>query len=251
LRSAFNTERCGENAALKMVDQRREHLARFYSLLDRLEKNLGARTLTECSGRMDWPSRGVYFFRESGEGRTDTGKGPRIVRVGTHALKAGSGTKLWTRLSQHKGQTGTGGGNHRGSIFRLIVGAALSSRDGYEFPTWAKGNTASREVRAGEHFLECEVSRIIGNMPFLWLSLQDEAGPQSLRGFIERNSIALLSNYNKPPLDPPSQVWLGRHSDRERVRNSGLWNSNHVDESNDPAFLNELDCLISAAGSSS
>src|SRR5438034_6383323 len=178
-----------------MADQRREHLMRFYSLLDRLEENLaGARTLTECSGRMNWPNRGVYYFRESGEARTDTGRGPRIVRVGTHALKAGSATKLWTRLSQHKGQPGTGSGNHRGSIFRLIVGAALTKRTRYEFPTWGKGNTASREVRAGERVLECEVSRVIGNMPFLWLSLQGEAGPQSLRGFVERNSIALLSN---------------------------------------------------------
>jgi hypothetical protein len=131
------------------------------------------------------------------------------------------------------------------------VGAALSKRDGYEFPTWGKGSTASREVRAGERVLECEVSRIIGNMPFLWLSIQDEAGPQSSRGFIERNSIALLSNYNKPPLDPPSQGWLGRHCDRERVRHSGLWNSNHVDESYDPAFLDELDRRILAVGSSS
>ena len=182
---------------------------------------------------------------------SDTGRGPRIVRVGTHALKAGSGTKLWTRLSQHKGQPGTGSGNHRGSIFRLIVGAALSNRGGYEYPTWGKCNTASRDVRAGERVLECEVSRVLLNMPFLWLSLQDEAGPQSLRGLIERNSIALLSNYNKTPLDPPSQGWLGRHSDREKVRRSGLWNSNHVDESYDPGFLDEIDRRISAAGSSS
>ncbi len=233
-----------------MNDERREHLIRFYSLIDRLEKNIaGARTLAGCSGRMDWPGRGVYFIREFGEGRTDTGQGPRIVRVGTHALKTGSSTKLWTRLSQHKGQSRTGGGNHRGSIFRLITGAALSKRDGYEFPTWGKKNiTASREVRAGESVLECEVSRVIGNMPFLWLSIQDEAGPQSLRGFIEQNSIALLSNYNKPRLDPPSQGWLGHHSDRQRVRESGLWNSNHVDQKPHPAFLTELDSLISAAG---
>jgi hypothetical protein len=236
---------------LKMADQRREHLMKFYSLLDRLEQSLsGARTLMECSGRMDWPSRGVYFFRETGEARTDTGSGPRIVRVGTHALKTGSATKLWTRLSQHKGQLGNGSGNHRGSIFRLIVGAALSNRDGYQFPTWGKGSTASGDIRAAERDLEYEVSRVIGKMPFLWLSLEDEAGPQSLRGFIERNSISLLSNYKKPPLDPPSESWLGRHSDRERVKNSGLWNSNHVDESYDSAFLDELDRLISATGSS-
>ena len=235
-----------------MPAERREHLTKFYSLLDRLDECIGgARTLAACSGRMDWPKRGVYFFRESDETRSDTGDGPRIVRVGTHALKAGSGTKLWTRLSQHKGQPSTGGGNHRGSIFRLIVGKAIVQRDGREFPTWGVGNTAKADVRKGELALECEVSKVIGNMPFVWLPLEDEAGPESRRGTIERNSIALLSNYNRPPLDPPSQGWLGRHCDRERVRRSGLWNSNHVDESYDPAFLDELDRLISETGDAS
>lgn len=206
--------------------------------------------MTDCSGRMSWPKRGVYFFREPGENRTDTGEGPRIVRVGTHALKSGSGTKLWTRLSQHKGQQSTGGGNHRGSIFRLIVGASLISRDGRDLSTWGDGNTARGDVRSCELALECEVSLVIGAMPFVWLSLEDEAVPESRRGYIERNSIALLSNRNKVALDSPSREWLGRHCDRDRVRESGLWNSNHVDESYDPAFLDELDRLASETATS-
>jgi hypothetical protein len=232
-----------------MSDPRLQHLVRFYSLLDRLERNIhGERRLAECSGRMDWPHRGVYFFRESAENRTDTGNGPRIVRVGTHALKAGSGTKLWTRLSQHKGQPSTGGGNHRGSIFRLLVGTALIGRHGYDFPTWDVGNSASGDVRKGELALERDVSGVIGTMPFLWLSLDDEAGPASQRGYIERNLIALLSNFQKPALDPRSEQWLGGRCDRERVRKSGLWNSRHVDESYEPAFLDTLDQLVSATG---
>ena len=206
--------------------------------------------MTECSGRMSWPKRGVYFFREPEENRTDTGEGPRIVRVGTHALKSGSETKLWTRLSQHKGQQSNGGGNQRGSIFRLIVGASLISRDGRDLSTWGDGNTAPGDVRSGELALECEVSLVIGAMPFVWLSLEDEAGPKSRRGYIERNSIALLSSRNKVALDSPSREWLGRHCDRARVRESGLWNSNHVDESYDPTFLDELARLASATPTS-
>ena len=115
---------------------RLEHLMHFYSILDRLQENIGGpRTLAGCSGRMDWPKRGVYFFMEIGEHRSNTGTGPRVVRVGTHALTAGSSTKLWTRLSQHRGQLKTGGGNHRGSIFRLIVGRSLIKRHGYSFLT--------------------------------------------------------------------------------------------------------------------
>jgi hypothetical protein len=232
----------------KMQSERCKHLLRFCSTLDRLEHEIGgARRLADCSGQMEWPRRGVYFFREIGELRTDSGTGPRIVRVGTHALKEGSGTKLWTRLSQHKGQSSTGGGNHRGSIFRLIVGAALIRRDGLAFPTWGAGNTAKGAVRAAEIVLERRVTKVVGNMSFLWLPIEDEAGPASRRGYIERNAIALLSNYGKAPLDPPSQEWLGRHSDRERIRRSGLWNQNHVDEVCDRAFLDSLDKLVSDA----
>lgn len=103
---------------------------RFYDLLAALERKLGGkRLLANCDGRMDWPPRGVYFFFEPGENRTHSGESPRVVRVGTHALASGSRTTLWNRLSQHQGVRKSGGGNHRGSIFRLHVGTALINRD--------------------------------------------------------------------------------------------------------------------------
>ena len=232
-----------------MSEQRPDHLTRFYELLDRLEDRLGGvRRLSECTGRMSWPQRGVYFFRETGENRTDTGDGPRVVRVGTHALRAGSGTKLWGRLSQHRGTMNPPGGNHRGSIFRLITGVALIERDGYSYPTWGHGNSASKEIREGERPLEQAVSAAICSMPFLWLAVDDEPESDSLRGYIERNAIALLSNYERTPIDPPSSGWLGHHSDREKVRQSGLWNNNHVDGSYDPAFLDIMGQLIERMG---
>jgi len=228
-----------------MSHERQKHLKRFYALLATLEERQGgARRLSDCSGRMGWPKRGIYFFQEPGESRTDTGNGLRIVRVGTHALKAGSGTKLWTRLSQHRGQASSGGGNHRGSIFRLIVGTALIEKDGHIYPSWGQGSSAPREIREGEQPLERAVSVVIGDMPFLWLAIGDEPGPDSLRGYIERNAIALLSNFGKQPIDPPSDTWIGHLCNRERVRISGLWNSNHVDETYEPAFLDTMARLI-------
>ena len=182
---------------------RLEHLKQFHCLLGTLEERLaGARQLSDCTGRMPWPKRGVYFFREPGEVRTDTGTGPRIVRIGTHALKVGSRTTLWNRLSQHRGPMRSGGGNHRGSIFRLIVGTALIERDGLDCPTWDNRGMVSREARERERHLETAVSKVIGEMPFLWLAVEDAPGPASLRGFIERNAIALLSNRGKQPIDP-------------------------------------------------
>lgn len=224
---------------------RKKHLERFYLLLGKISQVFGGpHTLDKCSGRFNWPFRGVYFFFEPGEFRSETGSGSRVVRVGTHALKAKSKTSLWNRLSQHKGQEGTGGGNHRGSIFRLIVGNALINHDGIQMPTWGQGNTANSDVREIEKPLECAVSRIIGKMPFLWVPILDEAGPNSLRGYIERNSISLLSNYQSRAVDPPSIKWLGHYCDREKVRNSGLWNSMHVNEKYDVDFLDELEKLL-------
>ena len=176
------------------VTKRIADLTRFYAIVEGLSaKSGGTRLLTESTGRMDWPARGVYFFQEPGEGRTDTGSGPRIVRVGTHALKAGSRTTLWNRLSQHRGSAKTGGGNHRGSIFRLIIGTALVDLDGHTCPTWGQGRSAPKDIREKEQPLEQLVSKTIGEMPFLWLEIADEPGPDSLRGYIERNTIALLS----------------------------------------------------------
>jgi hypothetical protein len=232
-----------------MRDERLQHLVRFYSILGDLERNIGgARTLADCRGRMAWPARGVYFFREAGEIRSDSGEGPRIVRVGTHALKASGKTSLWKRLSQHRGQLRSGGGNHRGSIFRLIVGTALIKRDAHDFSTWGEGNNASKDIRAAEILMERTVSEVIREMPFLWLAIDDEPGPGSMRGRIERNAITLLSNFDKDSLDSPSLEWLGHYCDRDRVRASGLWNQNHVDEQYDHSFLDDFENLVAQMG---
>ena len=218
----------------------------FYSLLDELEERLaGKRRLSDCTGHMPWPRRGVYFFFEAGEVRTDSGAGPRVVRIGTHALKVGAGTTLWNRLYAHRGPLSSGGGRHRSSIFRLVVGTALMKRDGFDCPSWGKERGgASRDVLESEKALERAVSRALGSMQLLWIAVDDEPGPDSLRGYIERNAIALLSNFGRQPIDPPSGSWLGHSCDREKVRTSGLWNSNHVEERHDPAFLGTLADLV-------
>jgi hypothetical protein len=183
---------------------RHADLGRLYAVLELLEQALaGKRTLAECNGRMTWPARGVYFLFEPGEMRSDTGAGPRVVRVGTHGLKSGSTTSLWQRLSQHRGIATTGWGNHRGSIFRLLVGIAIKNRDQMVEPSsWGIGadpGAAARslgmtreEVLHAERPLEAMVSEHIRRMPFLWLAVDDAAGPHSQRGFIERNAIAFV-----------------------------------------------------------
>ena len=87
--------------------------------------------------------------------------------------------------------------------------------------------------------LDARVSRHINDMPFLWLEVKDDPGPASRRGLIERNATALLIGYH-----PPSAGWFGHLSDRERVRRSGLWTSNHVDRTYDSSSVEVLESRI-------
>jgi hypothetical protein len=230
-------------------ETRLRDIHRFYEILDTLEVGVGGkRTLETAHGRMNWPERGVYFFFEPGEERTTSGTGPRVVRVGTHALKTRSKSTLWNRLRTHRGHVGgsnPGGGNHRASVFRLHVGTALIDRDGWPRAVagnWGVGGSAGKPVRERERPLEQAVSQHIRSMPFLWIGVEDEPGPASLRGYIERNAIALLSNYNfqDTPIDPPSDTWLGYWATNDYVQRSGLWNVNHVAKTYDPGFLDIL-----------
>jgi hypothetical protein len=230
-----------------------DSLVRFYEILARLELRLGGkRRLADCTSRMSWPRRGVYFFFELGEVQSDSREGLRVTRVGTHALKDDSGTSLWNRLSQHSGRKTSGGGNHRGSVFRLLVGAAIKRRDQVQVPhSWGVGSDPGKaaqrlglsreQILRDEHNLEVAVSAYIRAMPFLWIDVDDQPGPGSHRGVIERSSIAVLSNYRRPTIDPPSAKWLGSYCDRERVRESGLWNNNHVEEGYEPGFFDLLE----------
>lgn len=226
---------------MSAVDKR---LDRFYSLLIRLEAMPPqGRPLKEQTGRSLWPERGVYFFREPGEFRAVPPHLPRVVRVGTHAVSKGSQSRLWGRLRTHRGGR-AGGGNHRGSVFRLHVGDAILARDKPLLPTWGKDKSAARSVRAREAFLEKRVSEYIGGMSVLWVDVPDEPGPNSQRSIIEKNAIALLSNHFNP-VDPSSQNWLGRFSPREDIRRSALWNLDYVDGEYDPAFLDLLEqCVV-------
>jgi hypothetical protein len=165
-------------------------------------------------------------------------------------LTVSSKATLWGRLAQHRGRS-SGGGNHRGSIFRRHVGAALLARDGDRSgtaaATWGKGSSAPRDVVVAEHAHELEVSRYLAALPFLWLAVDDPPGATSHRGIIERGSIGLLSRRANPLADPPSPGWLGLHAIAPEIRTSGLWNVNHVDEPYDPAFQHVLEAYVGAA----
>jgi hypothetical protein len=203
----------------------------------------GTRRLRECCGGGDFPRHGVYFFYEPGEVRADGSD--RIVRVGTHALTATSQATLWGRLRQHRGHLGgshPGGGNHRASVFRRHVGAAQIRRQnlsGELLGSWLDRHGPRPGWETQETQVELEVSDHIRAMPFLWLSVPDAAD----RSYVEANCIALASRLAEGQ-DSPSPAWLGRHADRPEIRESGLWNIDHVRRHCDPAFPDLFEQLM-------
>lgn len=232
------------------MSKRPGDLLRFYRLLGELESLNGRWRLAGATAEGPWPRRGVAFFFEKTELREDGT--PRVVRVATHALKAGLNSSLWERLAADQG------GAHRQSPFRMLIGLGLLDLTGNAgVPSWGRGPdaaTAARERRMPqdqveklEAAVEAAVSLYVGQMPFVFLDVPDEPGPGSARAFIEKNAVALLSNYARPPIDPPSAAWLGRRCGREKVRQSGLWNLQHVDEAYDPSFMDAMKSLIHEA----
>jgi len=52
------------------------------------------------------------------------------------------------------------------------------------------------------------------------------------------------ANPGRPAVDPASPDWLGRWSDRAEIRDSGLWNVDHVARGYEPKFLEVLERYV-------
>ena len=223
----------------KLCDASLRDLQRFYVVLDCLKaRNGGAFRLEECKKADLGDARGVYFFFENDECRSRSGRGQRVVRVGT------SKRTLWTRISNHRGSL-EGGGGHASSVFRRHVANALNAKSRVDASSGGEGSellSPSAQYKA-KQAKEVEVSRIIRSMSLLWVKINDEPGRASQRGYVERNAIALLTTAAARILDPPSRAWLGCYSTNNKVQASGLWNDRYVGKPVDPMFLDKLEAL--------
>ncbi|MFB4300394.1 hypothetical protein [Actinomadura sp. NTSP31] len=227
-----------------MQEERRLATDRFYAILDELTERLGGpRLLKNCTQADGWPQYGVEFFLEDGQVRAGENR-LRVVRVGSHALGATSQATFWTRLAQHRGPVSgskAGVGNHRGSIFRQHVGSALLQTGRWSAEvqmSWGQRKVSPAQ-REAEYPLERAVSERIGALPLLWLEVPDREHRISIRA----NSIALLSRCNGGT-HPISPGWLGLDARNDNVCRSGLWNSEHVDDPYDPAFLDLMEARL-------
>lgn len=225
------------------IKKRREAIARSYEMFGHLAKAIGLHPLRDIL-QGEIPKQGVYFFFDDNEPTRFSTVVPRLVRVGTHGVSAGSVATLRNRLRTHLG-TRAGAGNHRASVFRLHVGRAIIERDGFQelYPNWGKGQSASKNITELEAPLEAKVSEYIGNLKVLFIPVLDTAGTGSMRATIERQFIAMFTE-GHCSIEESSPGWLGRFSDKASIKDSGLWNVRDVGSEYDLRFIPLLDSLL-------
>ena len=237
--SAFHSHSAKFSTPLARVDERHHEgwlqqanaylrrtndLERLYSAFAQLRHNNATFSLRALSDTQI-PKRGVYLFLDPTEPSFPK-KEARIVRVGTHGVSQGSKSVLRTRLRNHLG-VASGLGNHRGSIFRLHVGAALLAKTEKTLPSWGQGQYASKDTRSLEECHERRVSSYLSALEVLTIAVDDEPSKCSLRAHVERQLIGLLSE-NYQLIDRPSKRWLGAFSPVRSIVKSGLWNVRDV-----------------------
>lgn len=230
------------NEAIK-IERRRNAIKTAYELFEKMSAAHMPPRLSDLLAT-DLPTHGVYFFFDEAEATRFSNIVPRLVRVGTHGVSAGSTATLRNRLRTHFG-TRAGQGNHRASVFRLHVGRAIIERENLQeqFPDWGKGQSATREITDREAVLETRVSQYIGNLRVLAIPVLDSAGKSSMRATIERQFIAMFTEH-LCALDSPNPNWLGRFSDKTNIKETGLWNVRDVGEPYDLKFLTFLDAYL-------
>jgi len=216
------------------------------------EKTGGPYYLDNYSSDWNWPTRGIYiFFTPDTNIEADPHSEWTVARIGTVGVANGSSNTLMNRMRQHRGNKKgkyAGGGNHRGSIFRLHVGNAIIHKNDLhnEYPHWGKSNSnvpddiSTTEIREQEHPLEERVSEYIRSLPFLILNVPGEPGPKSDRARIEKQLLSTFGFYHRTKDYLRDDRWLGTFSPKPEVYKTGLWNINHVDGFCSPSVLHDV-----------
>ena len=195
------------------------------------------------------PKNGIYFFYEKGEFNAHDGK-PGIVRVGTH-----KGDNFRSRISEHYLLDGMRRFNSNSpapkdrSIFRKNIGRALlNKRNSTYLPIWEKDFT-KKAVRQQygherdtdfEYALETEITEILRKtFSFRFIEIDDQELRMGRQG-LEGRLIGTLSHCE---LCQSSSKWLGHHSPKRQILESGLWLVQHL---NDDVITSKDKGLISS-----
>lgn len=174
------------------------------------------------------PNNGIYILFENGETAHGT---RRIVRAGTHT----GNDQLRSRLKQHFIQE-----NKDRSIFRKNIGRALLRKENDLFLEQWELDLTTKAAR--EKYREQIDTQYLSNIEKLvsdtlqkqFQFMVFEVPDKDSRLYLESKIISTISNCEECK---PSPSWLGLHSPKEKIRESGLWLINELYK--DP--LNEAD----------
>jgi len=162
-----------------------------------------------------FPQNGIYVLFEDGEEAHGT---KRIVRVGTHT---GDG-HLRLRLRQHFMQDSSDR-----SGFRKMIGSAILHRAGDPFlAQWEQDSTAQADKEKIDSKRLSEVGKMVTDyMQKHFQICVIEVKEKDDRLDLESKIISTISRCDECK---PSTGWLGSHSPREKIRESGLWLTNEL-----------------------
>lgn len=182
------------------------------------------------------PANGLYFIFEAGEVCHGD---DRIVRVGSHT---GNGN-LAARLREHVTV------NKDRSVFRKNIGRALLCRDNDPFlKDWNFDLTKRVDRDRYGHLVDKtkqhEVEQAVSNHISRAMSFRVVgAANRELALQLERRCIATISLCGACRASPN---WLGRSSPNRKIRDSGLWQVQHLYV--EPLSTEDLEILDAATG---
>lgn len=165
------------------------------------------------------PPNGIYILFEQGEEAHD---GNRIVRIGTHTGEGQLPSRLWQHfVNQNKDR----------SIFRKNIGRALLNRDNDDYlEKWELDLTTKENKNKYNKYIDTEYQnkieervskKIQSDFSFVVFSVNDK----NERLLFESRIISEVSNCS---VCSPSDSWLGKHSPKQKIRESGLWLVNEL-----------------------
>ena len=193
------------------------HEATHQKACEAIHEALLSKPLLTSPGQVPFAD-GLYFFYEEGEPCNHGSEG-RIVRVGNHPRSQGG---LVNRLRMHYS------GNKNSSVFRKFLGGALlrkgNPNDPCLLPGPGKGHWEKQDAKTCSCCgpTEARVSDLLRQrfaFRCVWIPDKNE------RNELEALLVATLATC---ALCQPSSSWLGQHAYSEKVRASGLWNSQYV-----------------------
>lgn len=165
------------------------------------------------------PNNGIYILFEDGEFAHGT---RRVVRVGTHTGR----DQLRSRLRQHFMQE-----NKDRSIFRKNIGRALLKKAENPFLEKWELDLTTRKARErykgqiDDQYLISVEKMVSDYLQKHFSFVAFEVIDKETRLSLESRIISTISNCEECK---PSLTWLGLHSPKAKIRESGLWLVNEL-----------------------